>query len=910
MTPLDRDRWAELEPLMDEVLELSAEARGPWLDALRGRAPELAGLVEELLATELGPRAAWIEGDAAAFFGARPSLAGQVMGRYTLDEPIGQGGMGSVWLAHRNDGRYEGQVAIKLLNLGLVGRAAEQRFVQEGSLLARLNHPNIAKLVDAGVSDAGQPFLVLEYIEGERLDEYADHRRLDPRQRIGLFLDVLKAVAAAHANLVVHRDIKPSNVMVAKDGTVKLLDFGIAKLIDQGRPAKGDGTLTEASGRAFTPEYAAPEAITGEPVSTATDIYSLGVMLYVLLSGRHPTGTGADTPAASMLAAINTDPVRLSEAVTPGRTAVPDTTDRDAAARSATPRRLRRLYLGDLDNVLGRALKKNPAERYQTAEAFADDLTRYLTDQPVAARPDSWGYRSRKFIRRHRAGFLAATIAAASLIGATGVAVQQKNLAERQRDRAREAARRSAASVSFETVLFRIMDQGGKKFSYQELLDRGREAVEREYRGEPAGRIQLAIQFAQIYLRRNDPANAAELLNRSLAIADSLGDMEWKAKTRCELAAAVIKSGHADSALALVATGRGMLAGLDNVNAGTNNACDLNGGDAWLAAGQPDSAARLFEQVSERYRADADTLTEQYLFALNNNARALYGATRIREARTVGRRLVDLSQNASDPWTRIGLILNFAIATDGLGEFATSHQFLGPIVADSAGADSTTARAPALRFQYASVLDRMGLTDSARHWIDLALAEEAGLGPIFAVRAHLSAATIAARQGNREAFARHSAGVERLGQALNTKARPELGLLRLLTVPNENGNLAAQIRTELDTLGLGAGRPYQGRLLDHLLVAAERLNDGGFFADALGYAVTAAALATTDSLTRTQSGLVGLALLEQARAAAGLKDRSGARQAASAADAPLRFGFGPGHRLVARAASLRDSIGR
>ena len=205
--------------------------------------------------------------------------------------------MGTVWLARRSDGRYEGQAAVKLLNLALLDPVGSERFRREGTLLARLNHPNIARLLDAGVADGGQPYLVLEYVEGSRIDRYCDERRLSPEARLRLFLDVLVAVSHAHANLIVHRDLKPSNILVTRDGTVKLLDFGIAKLLQEEQSDAGVSTLTDAGGRAMTPEYAAQEQIRGEPVTIATDVYTLGVLLYGLLAGRHPAGEFGRLPA-------------------------------------------------------------------------------------------------------------------------------------------------------------------------------------------------------------------------------------------------------------------------------------------------------------------------------------------------------------------------------------------------------------------------------------------------------------------------------------------------------------------------------------------------------------------------------------------------------------------------------------
>ena len=252
--------------------------------------------------------------------------------------------MGAVWLAHRSDGRYAGRVAVKLLNLALLGRAGADRFKREGSALARLAHPNIARLIDAGVTSEGQPYLVLEYVEGESLDRWCESRALDVRARVRLFLQVLDAVAHAHSKLILHRDLKPANILVTPQGQVKLLDFGIAKLLDE-RPHATSSALTKFPGQAFTPEYAAPEQVQGVEVTTATDVYALGVLLYSLLTSRHPTADPSQTPIDRLRAVVDIDPIRPSETV--------------------------RALRGDLDNIIAKALKKVPSERYGTVARLA-----------------------------------------------------------------------------------------------------------------------------------------------------------------------------------------------------------------------------------------------------------------------------------------------------------------------------------------------------------------------------------------------------------------------------------------------------------------------------------------------------------------------------------------------------------
>ena len=304
---IDTTRWLKLSAHLDRALDLSPLEREAWLEQLRATEPETAEELSKLLAEHRQLRA---EGflDASPLKDGNTALAGVVIGSYTLISRIGDGGMGSVWLGRRSDGRYEGQVAIKLLNAALVGRGGEERFRREGIILGRLGHPHIASLIDAGVSNTGQPYLVLELVNGAHLDVFCDERRLSIERRIRLFLDVLSAVSHAHANLIVHRDLKPSNVLVNQAGAVKLLDFSIAKLMED----NGVSRLTQDAGSALTPRYASPEQVTGDPITTRTDVYSLGVLLYELLSGQHPYGDAVKSSADYTRAIVHQEPLLFS----------------------------------------------------------------------------------------------------------------------------------------------------------------------------------------------------------------------------------------------------------------------------------------------------------------------------------------------------------------------------------------------------------------------------------------------------------------------------------------------------------------------------------------------------------------------------------------------------------------------
>ena len=566
MPGISKDRWQVISPYLDQALELASGERDAWLASLRAKDPALASDLQELLEErDAVSREGFLEGSASPL-PPPASLAGQTIGAHTLVSLIGQGGMGSVWLARRSDGRFEGVAAVKLLNPGLVGRVGEERFKREGSILARLTHPHIARLVDAGVSPGGQPYLVLEHVDGEQIDRYCEGKGLGIEARIRLFLDVLAAVAHAHANLIVHRDIKPSNVLVRTDGQVKLLDFGIAKLLE-GEASSGEvTTLTREGGPALTPEYAAPEQLTGGQITTATDVYSLGVLLYLLLAGRHPSGSALRSTAELLKAIVDTEPPRLSDAAAGAGAEGPETLGEHATATRA---RLRRVLRGDLDTIVAKALKKNPQERYVSVSALADDLRRYLDQRPIRARPDTLAYRAAKFVRRNRgsvalAGLL--LLALASGVAATVVqarrATRQAALAEAQRNRADHEARaaseqrdfalrqlsRAEAINDLNSFLLSDAAPSGKPFTAGELLARAEHIIDREEGEADENRVEMLIAIGRQYQIQDEDANARRLLTRAHQLASTLPERSTRAKAACALASALGRTGEFERA--------------------------------------------------------------------------------------------------------------------------------------------------------------------------------------------------------------------------------------------------------------------------------------------------------------------------------------------------------------------------
>ena len=482
-----------------------------WQEALRKENPSLATHLQALLKSQhaLG------EGEFPQTQPAGPptpaAMIGQKVGSYTLEASIGQGGMGTVWVARRSDGRFEGRAAVKFLNVAFLGGTGEERFKREGSILARLSHPNIAHLFDAGVSPDGQPYLILEYVDGKNIDAYCNEHALDLESRIHLFLDVLAAVAHAHANLIVHRDIKPSNVLAAGDGQVKLLDFGIAKLLEAEAPEIA-AKLTHQGERALTPAYAAPEQITGGAITTGTDVYALGVLLYLLLSGKHPAESMLHSPADLMKAIVDTQPERPSDALGPAN-------------------RLSRSLRGDLDTIIAKALKKNPVDRYPSVIVFADDLRRYLTHQPIGARPDTVAYRARKFVRRHKVGVVATAAIAVVLVVATIVSTKLMLEARRQRDEAQFQTRRAQASSDFMRYL--VTQIGSTPMTMKEVLDRGRVALEQQYGADQAFVARMLLQLSGPYIDLGEFATSAEMVTRAIEIGTKLDDADFLAKAHC-----------------------------------------------------------------------------------------------------------------------------------------------------------------------------------------------------------------------------------------------------------------------------------------------------------------------------------------------------------------------------------------
>ncbi|MGE3618062.1 MAG: serine/threonine-protein kinase [Gemmatimonadales bacterium] len=420
---MEPETWEALGTIFYEALSLAGTARQEYLDEACRDQPALRAEAEALLASHEA-----IGGSEDDLLAQLPTARlgglrdGAQLGPYRLEELIGQGGMGEVFRAVRTDHEFDRQVAIKILRPGRTSEEMVRRFRLERQILARLEHPNIAALIDGGVTDTGQPYLVMQYVDGTPITRYADDHRLSTTERLRLFLVVCEAVQFAHRNLIVHRDLKPANILVTDDGQVRLLDFGIAKLLD---PAETDADAqTTGSLLLLTPEHAAPEQFLGDPITTSTDVYGLGVLLYELLTGIRPFQT---IPRAELHRAVcEREPARPSFAA---GAAVPGLAGDDpvarAAMRRAEPAGLSHALVGDLDAIVGMAMRKEPARRYESAGQLAADVARYLAARTVLARPDTWAYRTRKFVGRNRWAVATGAAAGALLIASFGLTAYQ-----------------------------------------------------------------------------------------------------------------------------------------------------------------------------------------------------------------------------------------------------------------------------------------------------------------------------------------------------------------------------------------------------------------------------------------------------------------------------------------------------
>ena len=488
------ERWAAIETAFGEASRLFETERTAFLDALERNDAALAAEVRSLLAAA-DP---WWLDEAAIALPDVPATPAEYIGSYRLVRPLGRGGMGEVWLAVREHGEFRQHVALKIVRGGAESAELIAGFRAERQILASLNHPNIAHLLDVGETGDGRPYLALEFVEGAPLTAYCDARRSTIDERLRLFRSVCDAVRFAHQNLVVHRDLKPSNILVTEGGVPKLLDFGIAKVLAE-ESAANSRDVVDSTGQALTPGYASPEQLAGGVTTTASDVYALGVILYELLARRRPYRVTGKS-RGELLQLIRETPITAASAA--ADEGEPAAREEIARARGTTPSRLRRRLAGDLDAIVLRAISPTLADRYGSVEQLVADIDRSLTAQPVTARQRTIGYVAGRFVRRHRVAVLVAGIAFAALTAFVSIVISQ-SIAIRERSAQAERERQRAVAVSsFLQDLFRGADPTearGATITARELLDRGAARVERELAGQPATRADFLMVMSEIY---------------------------------------------------------------------------------------------------------------------------------------------------------------------------------------------------------------------------------------------------------------------------------------------------------------------------------------------------------------------------------------------------------------------------
>ena len=870
MPAIDPDRWRTIQPLLDHALELSDTERPTWLATLRERDPSLADDVASLLARE-------DDADRGGFLAAPPipSLAGMRLGPWVLEQPLGQGGMGSVWLARRADGRFEGRAAVKLMNLALLSPSGQERFRREGSVLARLTHPGIARLLDAGVAASGQPYLVLEHVDGQRIDDFATAHALDREARIGLVLQVLDAVSHAHANLIVHRDIKPSNILVTADGTVKLLDFGIAKLLED--EGAGERTGLTGDGSALTPDYAAPEQVRGEPVTTATDVYAAGVLLYLLLAGRHPTRTEGHAPADVVRAVLETEPARLG--------------------------------LGDLDTVVARALRKNPSERYQTAAALADDLRRWLRNEPVSARADSLVYRARKFVARNRVAVAAAAMVAVVLVGATAFSLYQMRAAHDQRDAALRSARRATAMSELQGVLAGdTRGPDGAPLAPGDRIALAERVLVRQFRGEPWLVSEVMVDLSGRFYEAGDRESQRRMLGRARSIAQEARLPAQLALADCSRASSWWFDGQHDSMKVAMAEATSALARAgEDADKTVRIICSVAEGKLLQAAGNVDSAVALLRGAAtlvERDSADTDRMR-----VYNVLGDLLRLAGRPREALPYQRyHVAQVQRTGRDETEELANVTTFLERSlSDLGEFAEVDSVLGALVRAREAVRGTGRVPTLLAFLYGQNKLRLGALDSADVWLARVMRDTTHDAGGMSVWLPVALAQLRLDQG-RPADAREHVARLVTGPRGRRATRAMLQA-RLRHAEGDTRGAVALLEGELATI-LGEPGAKLSQFALPLVTAGDWRLAAGDARGADSLARLARNAAALDSLALSRSAHAGRAELLLARALRARGDVPAAREAARRAEVAMANGYGRANAWTLAARALADSLAR
>jgi eukaryotic-like serine/threonine-protein kinase len=825
----------------------------------------------------------------------------QHVGPYRLIKELGRGGMGVVWLAERADGQHSRQVALKMPLVENLNWLLAARFARERNILASLEHPSIARLYDAGVDEHTQPYIAIEYVQGVSITEYVKAQRLKPEAIARLFIRVIEAVAHAHTQLVIHRDIKPSNILVDAKGEPHLLDFGIAKLLDDEESATAEATqLTRLSGRAFTLDYASPEQVNNASLGTASDVYSLGVVLYELLTGGRPYRPKGPTRRDLEQAILEQDPGKPSDQRL--------TTGDSESGKSA--RRMR----GDLDTVVLKALRKDAKFRYATAQAFADDLRRYIEYQPIHARPDGFAYRASKFIRRHRVAVALAAVVAASLVSTSVVTTIQKREAQLQREEARFRADDATSTNDFFFGLLSEIGTSGKPLTPSELLDRGRQTLDRRYVGDPRFMALMYTSLAVSYAQMGHADKEAELRAKAINIARAQPDGNVLAQVLCSEAPRKIRQGLLDAAQALLKEAREKLQAIAAPRIEPQTAC-FRAEAAYLEwSNQHVAAIEKMQNLVAFLEREHDTRSSRYVGALNDLAHFLSASDRPSEAIGYVRRAGEVLERTgrSHSVARITNLQIEAFTLDRFGETRAASEVSAAAMRRMQGDDLSQ---PRVESAYSAMDYGVGLhklaDPAATRWFEYAanLAHtRADTNTEMQARTWLAWSHI---EGKRlaDADAQLLAAERWFATSAHTRFLDRVKLARAGWLLASNDAAAAAVVVSALLKGTGYPEKTTSSMLPGALRLASKIEWAlGNSAEAERYANDALRITERSARDPNQSATVGQShlLIAKARLLEGKKDT--AKQALQQALPGLSAGLGEAHPLTLETHSLIASL--
>jgi eukaryotic-like serine/threonine-protein kinase len=901
----DLPRWRRINALLEEALALPLDARNPWLAQLSGQQSDVLPTLHALLARHVVETDAFMSRPVTAMLPKAVDAAvddepGQRVGPYQLLRPLGAGGMGTVWLAQRADASPQRLIAVKLPLRGWA-RGVAERLKQERDTLAGLEHPNIARLYDAGITGAGRPYLAMEFVDGVPIDVFAAQLNLTVREKLALFQQVANAVAYAHGRLVVHRDLKPSNILVTRDGDVRLLDFGAAKLLGDDEPQSS--ALTREMGRALSPDYASPEQIQGESVTVACDVYSLGIVLFELLTGQRPYKLKRHSTAALQAAIIEAE-VPLASGVV------------------AANRQLSRELRGDLDNILAKALKKFPQERYETVSGFADDLRRWLNHEPVCAQRDSTVYRLGKFVRRNRvavcagAMMLAAVIASATITTAEMLEARtQRDEARIQRDGARLQAKHAQAQERYANMVMEQFGPGGQRLTREEMTDRSVEILYQQYSNDPRFIAEALIPISDRYMELGNTDKEMAVLLRAGEIARRLADPALIMEVDCYLVETELDKGRIESAEQRMKEAQALLAA--NPKAPIRQRIDCMHADAILADARGDRIASVDRIEAAIALQERDDPTDRSYRGLLSHAQVFYlYAGRPKDAyAVVGKTLEVLKRTDARNGEAIsGSIHNQSLALNQMGEVRAAIDREREAIAMTVGDDANRPVMATMAQTLARMYTRMNQAAEAEAWAERALSGARQGGNIASQIVDL--ATLAEANQRAGHIAKASANAAEAAHLLSTRSDPReraaVSRAQALIAFDRKDGPAAQAAAAamLEALGYpDVSKVRASQSSDVLLLLAARIAlEAGDLPFALHLASLALEISRDLARNPEQSATVGEARLLIARVQFAQGKTEDARASIHGAADQLSAGLAPDHPLTIEAASLEARL--